>query len=57
MKIETIIVKGDHDKSYGISVNADGAVTCTCPSYKYRTRCCKHISYLLDHINDKDILS
>jgi uncharacterized Zn finger protein len=53
MKITAIRVLGDSGKTYTVSAQDDGTVTCTCPDWQHRgaERDCKHIAYVKSTIS------
>lgn len=40
-----ITIAGDSGKDYAITADANGSAHCTCPSFRYQTRACKHIMF------------
>lgn len=51
MAITALRVRGDSGTEYTITVNADGVATCTCPSYRFQTKWCKHLAFVYDTLH------
>lgn len=50
MNIKAITITGDSGKDYQITTDGNGSLHCTCPSFKYQTKFCKHLAYVVAKI-------
>lgn len=49
-KVSEVIVTGDSGVDYKIDVDGNGAARCSCPSFKYQTKWCKHLAFVYDNL-------
>lgn len=48
MQIVSIQVLGESGTTYTIDVNGNGTARCSCPSFLYQPRWCKHLAFVFD---------
>lgn len=50
MRIMSLVIRGESGHDYVVATDANGAATCTCPSFRFNTRWCKHLAFVHDSL-------
>lgn len=50
MKVISMQVLGESGVEYTVDVSANGSARCSCPSFRYQTRWCKHLAFVFDFL-------